>query len=414
MIKEKDWKFASYNVPVEVHIEMLKLCVEAKLWNEFDDLLDPALVRLKFRRYEVPYLATIDVQMSSAKISNIPNGFERLPQDLNISNLRTELKKLRASAKMNSGGADAEEEKPKKEAPKKVPPPKPEETKKPDPKAKGGAAAKDANKGPVQLEAPPPEEEDVVATQKELDIINHVYVFMMLQRTKSSQNAIVGVNVVMADETIGPNIPASHYAVAVPIRQHPGSYQKSKNIPYVVFRRTANSLIDEEDCLSVVTDVQIIMGQDKNMRAPLGYTKINVDLRQTPPELERVPNLDYVFVCYKTDKQLALSERDLLIFRRLAELERSYSSKDSEGFKNLPEEFKFLLTTYSLDNLSELSRTIKEALLGPLGDYYLEKRRDILEDISLKLYAQYLLPVLQRIDVYIEMRNQKEYYGEFV
>ena len=149
MIKEKDWKFASYNVPVEVHIEMLKLCVEAKLWNEFDDLLDPALVRLKFRRYEVPYLATIDVQMSSAKISNIPNGFERLPQDLNISNLRTELKKLRASAKMNSGGADAEEEKPKKEAPKKVPPPKPEETKKPDPKAKGGAAAKDANKGPV-------------------------------------------------------------------------------------------------------------------------------------------------------------------------------------------------------------------------------------------------------------------------
>ena len=50
MIKEKDWKFASYNVPVEVHIEMLKLCVEAKLWNEFDDLLDPALVRLKFRR----------------------------------------------------------------------------------------------------------------------------------------------------------------------------------------------------------------------------------------------------------------------------------------------------------------------------------------------------------------------------
>jgi len=144
MIKEKDWKFASYNVPVEVHIEMLKLCVEAKLWTEFDELLDPALVRLKFRRYEVPYLATIDVQMSSTKISNIPNGFERLPQDLNISNLRTELKKLRASAKLNSSAADAEEEKPKKEAPKKAPPPKPEETKKPDPKAKGATAAKDA------------------------------------------------------------------------------------------------------------------------------------------------------------------------------------------------------------------------------------------------------------------------------
>lgn len=79
MIKEKDWKFASFNVPVEVHIELIKLCYEAKCWTEFEDLLDPALVRLKFRRYEVPFLATVDVQMSSTKISNIPNGFERLP-----------------------------------------------------------------------------------------------------------------------------------------------------------------------------------------------------------------------------------------------------------------------------------------------------------------------------------------------
>jgi hypothetical protein len=64
----------------------------------------------------------------------------------------------------------------------------------------------------------------------------------------------------MADETVGPNIPESHFAVAVPIRQHPGAYQKTKLIPYIVFRRTANSLIDEEDSLSIVTDVQIIMG----------------------------------------------------------------------------------------------------------------------------------------------------------
>jgi len=99
MIKEKDWKQASYNVPIEVHVELLKLCYEAKMWAEFDALLDPALVRLKFRRYEVPYLATVDIQMSTQKLSNIPNGFERLPRDLNAANLRIELKKLRASAK---------------------------------------------------------------------------------------------------------------------------------------------------------------------------------------------------------------------------------------------------------------------------------------------------------------------------
>ena len=99
MIKEADWKQASQNIPIEVHVELLKLCYEAKMWTEFDALLDPALVRLKFRRYEVPYLATVDIQMSTQKISNIPNGFERLPRDLNAANLRIELKKLRASAK---------------------------------------------------------------------------------------------------------------------------------------------------------------------------------------------------------------------------------------------------------------------------------------------------------------------------
>jgi hypothetical protein len=44
------------------------------------------------------------------------------------------------------------------------------------------------------------------------------------------------------------------------------------------------------------------MGQDPHLRAPLGYTKIEIDLRQTPKDLERVPNLDYVYLCYKTDK----------------------------------------------------------------------------------------------------------------
>mmetsp|Transcript_9422 Transcript_9422/g.8933 ORF Transcript_9422/g.8933 Transcript_9422/m.8933 type:complete len:97 (-) Transcript_9422:4032-4322(-) len=96
MIKEKDWKFSSYNVPIEVHVEMIKLCFECRLWQEFDILLDSALVRLKFRRYEVPYLATVDVLMSSSKMANIPNGFEKITKDLNAANLRVELKKLRA------------------------------------------------------------------------------------------------------------------------------------------------------------------------------------------------------------------------------------------------------------------------------------------------------------------------------
>ena len=53
-------------------------------------------------------------------------------------------------------------------------------------------------------------------------------------------------------------------------------------------------------------------------------------------------------------------------------------------------------------------------MLGPLGDFYLESRRDILNDLCFEVYQTYLLPVLQRIDVYIEMRNQKEFFGELV
>lgn len=119
MIKEKDWKFASYNVPIEVHTELLKLCYECKLWAEFDTLLDPALVRLKFRRYEVPYMATVDILMSASKVANIPNGFEKIPKDINSANLRIELKRLRAQAKMlgpSADGGDKKKEEEKKKA----------------------------------------------------------------------------------------------------------------------------------------------------------------------------------------------------------------------------------------------------------------------------------------------------------
>jgi hypothetical protein len=46
----------------------------------------------------------------------------------------------------------------------------------------------------------------------------------------------------MADENTGPEIPDFHFAVAVPIRQHDGVYEKKKSIPYIVFKRTPNFL----------------------------------------------------------------------------------------------------------------------------------------------------------------------------
>jgi hypothetical protein len=80
----------------------------------------------------------------------------------------------------------------------------------------------------------------------------------------------------------------------------------------------------------------------------------------------------------------------------------------------MDEQRQFLVLSYNIEMLVDLSRTIKEALLGPLGDHFLEHRLDILFDISCLLWSKYLLPVLQRIDVYTEMRSQKEYSTEFV
>lgn len=166
MISERDWQFASKNVPLELHIELIKLCYGFKLWTEFENLLDPALVRLKFRRYEVPYLATVDVSMSGSKISNVPNGFEKLTKDLNAANLRIELKKLRASSKKGDGGpqppAKKEEKKEEKKEDKKKAPPA-----KPDPKDKKGAKK---GKEEEKKEEPEIEEsEDVRATEWELE-----------------------------------------------------------------------------------------------------------------------------------------------------------------------------------------------------------------------------------------------------
>jgi len=79
MLDEKVWRFSSYNVPLEIHIEIIWICYEMQMWPEFEDLLDSALIWLKFRWYEVPYIATVDILMSTEKDANIPNSFIKLP-----------------------------------------------------------------------------------------------------------------------------------------------------------------------------------------------------------------------------------------------------------------------------------------------------------------------------------------------
>ena len=62
--------------------------------------------------------------------------------------------------------------------------------------------------------------------------------------------------------------------------------------------------------------------------------------------------MDYVYVCYKTDKQLALTERDLLVFRRLADLEKSFIEKNTPEHKALEEGRLYMNINFNIDQIS--------------------------------------------------------------
>ena len=114
-----------------------------------------------------------------------------------------------------------------------------------------------------------------------------------------------------------------------------------------------------------------------------------------------------MFICYKTDRAITLLERDLLVLRKLADLEKSALS--AEEVRSLQPDKQFLRLAFNLDVMQDLSRTIKESLLGPVGDNYLEHRNDLLFDLAGVLWKTYLSPVQERMDLYAELRAQKEF-----
>ena len=63
------------------------------------ELNDSINTRIKYRHVEHPYISDVDIQMSSIQYANIPNGYEKIPLDLNINNYKREIKKLRETGK---------------------------------------------------------------------------------------------------------------------------------------------------------------------------------------------------------------------------------------------------------------------------------------------------------------------------
>jgi hypothetical protein len=383
MIKEKDWKKASSNAPLEIHVQLIIFAYETKSKDHFENLLKTALIRLKFRRYEVPYVSTIDILMSMSQDANIPNSFEKLPVDLNAANLRIELAKLKQAHRKKTDQQEEEKKEPVKAK-----------------DAKGKEKPKVADK----VDPEKKENNEIIATEEELEIIKHIYVHLLIQRSKNPQNAVVGVDVVMIDESNDYQIPENHYAVAVPIRQHEGVYERTKTIPYIIFKRTPNYLRDEDDLLSLITDVTIISGKNPHILPPVGYHKIPVDLRQTPKELENSPKVDFVFICYKTDKEINVYERDLLTLKKLSDLNESIIQISDPKYSELPEVSKNLGLVYDIEYLLDITKNTKDSLLGPVGSYYAKERNDQLNYLATLLLKNFIFPVRKKMEQYFELK----------
>lgn len=63
----------------------------------------------------------------------------------------------------------------------------------------------------------------------------------------------------------------------------------------------------------------------------MGYTKLNMDLRQVPEQFIKMPGQSYIYLTYKTDYQFHLSSRMIELFNALVEVQNSFGTLSKSG-----------------------------------------------------------------------------------
>lgn len=371
MVKEVVWRKASANVPLEIHLELVKHAYDCRLWDIFFNLSEWAEVRIVNRRIEHPYVADVDIIYSSMPDSKIPKGFEKIDIDLNYAHLRSEMARL--------GIKD----------PDKKPEDKKEEAKKPpDPKAKGKQGAAPQSKQPdIQIDLP-------VVT------VDHSYVYIVQKKSEIEEGAINSLEIRMGSSKTGPNISLGQKAVAIPIEQF---NKDAAKVPYMVLSRQTPE--NDEGRLNIIIDVQVILSKHPDAKAPEGYNKINIDLRGTPAENERLPNNTYVFLCYKTEESLQVLIREFNILTALRKLEQNKDSTDLEKVAKVDKQF---CLNWDLALLSNLSNRISTSIHSYIGNYFCKNSPDLLTDACLKIWDGFVSPVFKAKFVAFERLMQGE------
>jgi len=385
MILERTWKKASQNAPLELHIELLKHAYDLKS-KIYNDLFQTALVRCQHRRVEVPYIT--DIQLLEAPIPhpNIPNGYEKVAIDINDAHLKSQLAQLRVSIVKEI--AKAQEEK--------------RQEKLTDMKTSKGRSKQGDNE--VTREKPPH------PSTIEVDPANvtHNYIYFLIKRSDSPENAIYAIDVVMANEEEGPiEMKAEGWrTIKIPIDQYTGVRETTKMVPYLCLKHSRNALRDEEEKKSLVIDFLPMLGKSYLVRPKFGFDKLAVDLRQVPQQFYKLPNLDFVYLSYKSDKMFYICERELNIIHCLNDVENTYKG---DRVTNESEEIKaYLDVNYDLQKLRNLAIIIKQALEGPLGDYFYDARKDFLVKFAFYIWKKYLVSSLHQIDTAYELRITDE------
>lgn len=68
-------------------------------------------------------------------------------------------------------------------------------------------------------------------------------------------------------------------AIAIPVKQYTGVQETMHTIPYLLVKHSGESLKDEEEKKTLLTDVKPLFGRNPLIRPDIGFRKIDCDLR---------------------------------------------------------------------------------------------------------------------------------------
>ena len=238
--EEKQWRDDGKKCPIELQIELLKLAFDLEKWDIFSDLLENIKLRIKYRRIEVPFIADIDVLVTSIPHSNVPNKYSKIEIDLNSNAYKAKLAEMQ-------------------------------------------------RKGMIV---------DVLKTEHLNEEIDHCYVFLIYRTTHNPAKAITSVKVVFSEDEKfdSEKLKANQRAIAIPVET---ANEKNADLtPYLVIEKTSSGLKDEEEKLQALCAIKPFVLPAPYLLSTENFDKIPEELTAFPTDKINSYNYkrDYVFL----------------------------------------------------------------------------------------------------------------------